>query len=239
MEDWEIRDRELGVLVRVELAGERVELLGERALFWARERTLFVADPHFGKADAFQAAGVPVPSGASKTDLARLSACVTATAATRLVVLGDFFHAKAGLSEPVLDALAMWRARHAALEVLLVGGNHDRHAGPPPPALNIATVDEPHALGPFACCHHPPAYLATMPDVPAPAGYVLAGHEHPVAALRDVDGTRHRFPCFHLGAHAAVLPAFGTFTGGHTIRPVKGDRVYVVCDGAVLPVTTV
>ena len=52
-------------------------------------------------------------------------------------------------------------------------------------------------------------------------------------ALRDVDGTQHRFPCFHVGVRHAVLPAFGTFTGGHTIHPVRGDRVFVVCDGAV------
>ena len=223
----------MGDWVEVEVGGERVRLLGARGMYWARGATLFVADPHFGKADAFQAAGVPVPSGATAADLARLDACLAATGATRLVVLGDFFHAKASQSESVLDTLRTWRDHHPRLDVILVGGNHDRHAGPPPADLGIITVDEPFALGPFACCHHPPDALE-----PAPPGYALAGHLHPVAALRDVDGTRHRFPCFHVGARHAVLPAFGTFTGGHTIHPVRGDRVFVVCDGAVFAAAT-
>ena len=46
---------------RATLAGEAVELLPERALHWIRERTLFVADVHLGKAAAFRAGGVPVP----------------------------------------------------------------------------------------------------------------------------------------------------------------------------------
>ena len=38
------------------VAGEQLLLLGERAVYWERTRTLFVADPHFGKAAAFRAA---------------------------------------------------------------------------------------------------------------------------------------------------------------------------------------
>ena len=61
----------------------------------------------------------------------------------------------------------------------------------------------------------------------------LAGHEHPAVVLRDVDGTRHRFPCFHAGARAMVLPAFGSFTGGHTVRPRQDDRLFIVSDAFV------
>src|SRR5262249_50769057 len=44
----------------VEIAGERVTLLAERAAYWQRTRTLLVADTHFGKAATFRAAGIPV-----------------------------------------------------------------------------------------------------------------------------------------------------------------------------------
>lgn len=208
--------------------------MAARALYWPRERTLFVADPHFGKAESFQAAGMPIPGGATRADLARLSTCIDATDAARLVILGDFFHTKESQSPAVLSALTTWRARHTELDVTLVRGNHDRHAGAPPDHLHVTLVDEPDTLGPFACCHQPPAYL----DAP-PAGYVLAGHEHPVAVLRDVDGTHHRFPCFHVGAAAAVLPAFGTFTGGHAIRAVKSDRVFVISGETIHAVASI
>lgn len=218
----------MGRQIAVTVGGEEVRLLAARALYWPRGRTLFMADPHFGKAESFQAAGMPIPGGATEADLARLGACIDATGAARLVILGDFFHTKHSQSPAVLAALTAWRARHTDLGVTLVRGNHDRHAGAPPDHLCVEQVDEPWTLGPFACCHHPPAYLDTPP-----AGYALVGHEHPAALLRDVDGTRHRFPCFHVGVTTAVLPAFGTFTGAHAIRAVKGDRVFVISGEAI------
>jgi hypothetical protein len=41
-------------------------------------------------------------------------------------------------------------------------------------------------------------------------------------------------PCFHFGANVAILPAFGEFTGTALVRPVAGDRVYVVAGERVL-----
>jgi hypothetical protein len=54
------------------VGGEAVELCADRALFWTRTRTLFVADVHLGKAAAFRAGGVPVPRGSTANDLKRL-----------------------------------------------------------------------------------------------------------------------------------------------------------------------
>ncbi|CAN5366364.1 hypothetical protein BH10PSE17_BH10PSE17_35830 [soil metagenome] len=50
----------------VEQAGERLELLPERAIWWPGERTLLIADVHFGKGAAFRALGVPVPRGTTR-----------------------------------------------------------------------------------------------------------------------------------------------------------------------------
>ena len=32
-----------------------------RAVFWNEQKTIFIADPHFGKASSFQYYGIPVP----------------------------------------------------------------------------------------------------------------------------------------------------------------------------------
>ena len=79
-----------------DIAGERVSLLPERAAYWERTRTLLVADPHFGKAAAFRAAGVPVPRGTTTGSLTRLDAALARTGAARIVFLGDFLHAREG-----------------------------------------------------------------------------------------------------------------------------------------------
>lgn len=212
----------------IEYAGETLTLMAARALYWLRTATLFIADPHFGKTDAFQTAGIPVPGGATDDDLARLSKCITATRAERLVILGDFFHTRHSQSAAVLAALDAWRNQHPSLAVTLIAGNHDRHAGPPPAELAIETVAEPFRLRPFTCHHHPPEE-----PMPAAGEYILAGHTHPVAVLRDIDGSRHRFPCFHVSDKTMVLPAFGSFTGGHTVSAKAGDHIFLICGGLV------
>ena len=183
----------------IEWAGETLVLLPERALWWARRETLFIADPHFGKAATFRLAGVPVPELTHDDDLNRLEGLVNRLSLNRLVMLGDFFHARTGRSETTMSALAEWRRRHARLHILLVAGNHDRHAGGPPAEWEIDCVKEPHSFPPFNLSHHPIAIAG---------GFVLAGHWHPSFRLNDVIGSGISRPCFYFTDNMAVLPAF-------------------------------
>jgi len=200
------------------LGGEAVALLAERALYWARAATLFVADVHLGKAAAFRAGGVPLPRGSTQTDLARLARLVVHTGARRLVVLGDFLHAAAG-RVPALDAaFRAWRARYPDLAITLVRGNHDDRAGDPPEAWGVTVVADPHAIPPFLACHEP---------CHPPSGYVLSGHLHPGVLLTGTGGAA-RLPCFVLGTRRAILPAFGSFTGLAMVTPEPGDRLVAI-----------
>jgi uncharacterized protein len=209
------------------VASERVLLLPERALFRPRTGELLVADPHWGKAAAFRAAGVPVPGGTTTEGLQRLSRALERTGAARLVILGDLFHARTSRQPATLDAVREWRARHASLPVTLIRGNHDRHAGDPPGELGIDCCDAPCAAPPFLLVHHP------CEDA---AGYVLAGHVHPSVTLYGAGRQRERLSCFHFGERVGVLPAFGAFTGTADVAVAPGDRVFVVAGDRVLPV---
>lgn len=209
--------------VAVRVAGENLLLLPEKAVYWPAEQMLIIADIHFGKAAAFRALGVPVPRGTTSENLAGLDALVAKHGARRVVFLGDFLHARAAHASSTQLAMLAWRQRHLDLGLTLVRGNHDLHAGDPAAALGIELVDEPHAIGPFAFCHHP--------DVDTP-GYSLAGHVHPVYVL----ATRFdalRLPCFVVGSARMILPSFGAFTGGHAVKPEPGDNIYVTSGDAV------
>jgi len=207
----------------LQLAGETVQLLPQKALYWPRERTLVIADIHFGKAAAYRALGVPVPRGTTTENLDALDALMAAWPVIHIVFLGDFLHARASHAEATLAAMVEWRARHPSLALTLVRGNHDRHAGDPAAVLGIRMVDEPWPLGPFACCHHPDK---------AGDGYVLAGHVHPACRISSrIDSLR--LPCFVVGRRRMILPSFGAFTGGHVVRPEGGDILYAVTDEAV------
>ena len=212
----------------IDWAGETLELLPERALLWLARATLVLADPHFGKSAAFRAGGIPVPPGTTAQDLARLDALVRARAPHRLVILGDFFHARAGRADGTLAQIADWRARNPELAIDLVAGNHDRRAGEPPAAWRIRVHEDPLADGPFLFCHEPP-------DRVPPRQHALAGHVHPAFSIEDRTG-RLRAPCFLFGPRRALLPAFGGFTGTKSVRAEPDERVYVVGEDEVIPV---
>jgi len=201
------------------LGGERVELLATRALNWPRARTAFVADVHLGKAAAFRAGGVPLPRGSTAADLARLSIVLRETGAQRLVVLGDFLHGAGGRVSALDVAFRAWRAEYAAIEIVLVRGNHDDRAGDPPPEWHITVVAEPHPLAPFLACHVP---------VSPRSGYALCGHIHPGVTLHGPADQSERLPCFVLGRRRAILPAFGGFTGLARASPLTGDRIVAI-----------
>ena len=209
----------------VEVHGEELVLLPERAALWRARSTLLVADPHFGKAATFRAAGIPVPSGTTRDGLARLDAMLARTGARRVVFLGDYLHARAGRAPDTLAALARWAAANAGLEVVLVRGNHDRHAGDPPVEARVRCVDAPLVEAPFVLAHHP---------ADSAEGYVIAGHLHPGVSLVGRGRQHERLPCFWLRERYAVLPAFGDFTGLAIVDPAPGDRVYAVGDGQVI-----
>ncbi|HEU4474658.1 MAG TPA: ligase-associated DNA damage response endonuclease PdeM [Gemmatimonadales bacterium] len=215
--------------IALTLAGEDVRLLPERALFWPRACTLVVADVHWGKAATFRAAGIPIPGGTTSEDLSRLDAALRRSGARRLLVLGDLFHAKAGrVATRTLAELRGWRERCTGLEIQLVRGNHDRHAGDPPEDLRINCVNSPAFLPPFVLRHEPRD---------SPEGYTLAGHLHPGVVVSGPALQRERLPCFLVGSRVTVLPAFGSFTGMASVMPQPEDHAFVIAAGEVLRVS--
>lgn len=209
--------------------GEELQLLPDRAAFWPSASTLLVADPHFGKAATFRAAGIFVPEATTRAAVARLDTLLRATRARRLIFLGDFLHAREGRHPATLESIDAWRATHAATSMLLVRGNHDRRAGDPPQSLRIECVDSPHTEGPFALAHHPASVEGS---------YVIAGHVHPGARLRGAGRERARLPCFWFGTEIAVLPAFGEFTGLADVQSREGDRIWITTGSEVIELTS-
>lgn len=207
------------------IAGEQLQLLPERALYWPAQRMLMVADAHFGKAARFRTLGVPVPSGTTADNLQVLDALVDRHAVQRVVFLGDLMHGRLLPGSATCHALIGWRRRRPALSLELVPGNHDRHAGELPAALDICVHRDPYHVGPFALRHHPEAL---------PGRYVLAGHVHPVVTLHGSGRDRLRAPCFTFGAALGVLPAFGAFTGGFVVERSAAVQVFVIAGERVL-----
>ncbi len=195
--------------VCIDVVGTTLVCLWQRMLFWPEQRTLFVADVHLGKAASFRATGIALPTGHSAHDLDRIAALLVGLRATRLVILGDLVHARTSYTDALDRNFRIFRALHDSVDMILVRGNHDLHAGDAPSAWGLRFVAEPYALGPFACTHAPGTADGT--------GYELAGHLHPAMRVQTaLDGIT--LPCFWQHANGIVLPAFGSLTGNHALR---------------------
>lgn len=204
-------------------------LLADKAIYWPQQKTLLIADAHFGKAAAYRALGQPVPHGTTSHNLQRLDVLLSAYQAEQLIFLGDFLHAPKSHAPATLAALRQWRSQHASLQCILVRGNHDKHAGDPPADLNIKTVDEPYLIGDFALQHMPAPHVTH---------HVIAGHVHPTFRLLGKGRQRLVLPCFHHQADMTLLPSFGDFTGGFVMDNKPGSFIFVTDGQYVWPVTT-
>jgi DNA ligase-associated metallophosphoesterase len=209
------------------LLGETLQLLPEKAIYWEKEKTLLVADMHLGKTATFRAANIPVPPGTTTENLQRLSRILKKTGAQKLIILGDFFHARQGRADATLKVMEEWRASLSSLHITLVRGNHDLRSGDPCTDLGIICGDAPLYVGPFALHHHP------VEDLKA---YTLCGHIHPSVRLEGKGRQSLRLPCFYFGKQYGILPAFGSFTGTADISVKEGDRVFVVAEQEVIKV---
>jgi len=215
-----------GVALRTAWAGETLELLPERALWWPAERTLFVADVHLGKDQVFRRFGIGVPGGPTEADLTALTVLVERRAAQRLVILGDLVHAPPAPGDRWPASVAGWRRNLAGVELRLVLGNHDRRLEPWLADWGLE-ASRGSDLGPFALAHEP---------ADAPARPTLCGHLHPVVKLREGRHGSLRLPVFWFSARLGVLPAFGAFTGGQLVTPAPGDAVHAIARSAVVTI---
>jgi uncharacterized protein len=215
-------------------AAAEIVLVPGRAAFLPATATLLVADLHLGKAATFRSQGIPVPEGSAQKDLARLALLVAATRARRLIVLGDLFHAKSGCTEHVFAEFTAARERFADTEVMLVAGNHDRSVGRLPPGLGIDSLLRAHDEPPFHFVHEPGTPLPE-PDRDEP--FTIAGHLHPTIAVASPSGDRLTDRCFVAEPGLLLLPAFGSFTGGHRVTPTDHSRVWIARDDGVAEVT--
>lgn len=173
------------------LAGAALVALPSGALWWPDRGLLCVSDLHLGKSERLaRRGGALLPPYEAQDTLTRLDADLDATGATRVICLGDSFDdADAILGE----AERLWLLRlMAGRDWTWILGNHD----PAPMGLGGAHLAE-LALGPLTFRHI------------AAGGHEVSGHYHPKARL---GGTAR--PCFLIDTRHAILPAYGTYTGG-------------------------
>lgn len=186
-------------MVPFSFASQEFRLGASRALFWAEENALLVADLHLEKASFFARHGQMLPPYDSRATLERLAGALRETGARRVFCLGDSFHDRAAVARMEPHAAGMLDALTRATDWVWITGNHDEDARAP----GGTVVDELSSRG-LVMRHI--ARTGTQ-------GCEVSGHFHPKLRVK-VRGRSIARPCAVASENRLILPAFGALTGG-------------------------
>jgi DNA ligase-associated metallophosphoesterase len=180
------------------------------ALFWEAQRLLVVSDLHLEKGSSFAARGVLLPPYDTVATLGRLAAVIARHDPRMVIALGDSFHDRtaherlAGSDRAALAALQVRR------DWIWISGNHD----PALPSDLGGVVASEVAIGPIVFRHEPTGTYGE-----------ISGHLHPKARVPTRGRTVER-RCFASDGERAVMPAFGAYTGGLSIRDAAFAKIF-------------
>ena len=180
------------------------------ALFWEQQRLLVVSDLHLEKGSSFAARGVLLPPYDTVATLGRLAAVIARHDPRMVIALGDSFHDRTAhqrLSESDRDALSALQVRR---DWIWISGNHD----PALPSDLGGVVATEVAIGPISFRHEPSG-----------AAGEIAGHLHPKARVSTRGRSMER-RCFACDDERAVMPAFGAYAGGLSIRDAAFAKIF-------------
>jgi DNA ligase-associated metallophosphoesterase len=180
------------------------------ALFWEDERLLVVSDLHLEKGSSFAMRGVLLPPYDTVATLGRLAAVIARFDPRTVIALGDSFHdsqAHERLSAPDREALSAVQVRR---DWIWISGNHD----PALPSDLGDVVAEEVAMGEIVFRHEPTGAFGE-----------IAGHLHPKARV-STRGRSIERRCFASDGARMVMPAFGAYTGGLSIRDRAFARIF-------------
>jgi hypothetical protein len=180
------------------------------ALFWEDQSLLVVSDLHLEKGSSFATRGVLLPPYDTAATLSRLAAVVARHDPRTVIALGDSFHDRKAhdrLSATDRGAIAALQMRR---DWIWISGNHDPAL---PPDLGGVVASEV-AVGGIAFRHEPTG-----------ASGEIAGHLHPKARVATRGRSMER-RCFACDGERAVMPAFGAYTGGLSIRDAAFAKIF-------------
>jgi DNA ligase-associated metallophosphoesterase len=190
-----------GVTLAADLSG---------ALYWEEQRLLVVSDLHLEKGSSFATRGVLLPPYDTIATLGRLGAVIARHDPRTVIALGDSFHDREAhdrLSPANREVLSALQVRR---DWIWISGNHD----PELPQDIGGTIANEVAIGPITFRHEPTG-----------AEGEVAGHLHPKARISGRGRSVER-RCFASDGARAVMPAFGAYTGGLSIRDAAFAKIF-------------
>lgn len=205
--------------IHIQVEGQNLILLQERAVYWQEQNTLLIADLHAGKATHFRNNGIPLSSDHLLKDFNAILSAIKRLSASKLIFLGDLYHTTSNIENELIDS---WLGE-LTIDVELIIGNHDIHS------IHTSKLAHrmPYVLDNILLSHEPQESKY----------FNIYGHLHPTFSLTGKGRQHLKFPCFYHGKKHLVLPAFGSVNGGKTYKKlVSKSDVYLVSSEGIIAI---
>lgn len=170
-------------------------------LFWPDQSFLIASDLHLEKGSHFARRGFFLPPYDSLETLERLHAVIQELSPQRILLLGDCFHDDKGYARLPLKEREIFN-RLLAYNPIWINGNHDGDFVPNGfAAYNTYTLKD----------------ITFRHEATATNQLEISGHFHPKTDIIHKGAVITR-PCFIRDEKKIILPAFGAYTGGLSIK---------------------
>ncbi len=199
----------------------------EKAIYWANKEALIVSDLHLGKAGHFRKSGIAIPKKVDDQNLTRLNLLIDLYSPRQILFLGDLFHSQ---KNSEWNSFIQWKNQHQSIKMHLAIGNHDFHPPEEYQDMGLTTSYE-ISVAPFLLMHE------AFTNRNSQGLYPISGHVHPSVRFIGKGRQAKRIPCFYFGSNGALLPAFGNFTGTHTIKPKVDEFVFGIIEDQIMQIS--
>jgi len=193
------------------------------SLFLDREEALIVADLHLGLEEEQESKGIHIPYTTFPKILELVLDPIKALNCKKVFLLGDIKHefGKPLKYEWFTTKKLIKSIRSLGAEPEVIRGNHDNYIIWILKDLEVKLYEERLDLNKFTLSH---GHLK-LEDF----NHLIMGHEHPVIALKDELGIKHRFKAFLdgkiEGKRVTVLPSVSPLALGLDINEVPSEEL--------------
>lgn len=208
-------------LLEIDIEGEHMLLLPQRAIFRPLYRQLIVADLHMGKTTHFRKQGLPLPQQSLLKDVDKLHYLLDNWQPESVLILGDLFHSDYNREWLWFKSILL---QHADVRFVLIEGNHDileQHHYSLPNLFTAELLEEDYLIFSHQPLKNPPKLN-------------FCGHVHPGLHLVGKARQHVSLPCFYWNQHHFILPAFGHTTGLYLLEEEKDARYFLVANDRVV-----
>lgn len=209
--------------MEVKIGTQHFQLIAEKALYWQEQQMLIVGDIHLGKVSHFRKNGIFLPEQLIAQDIMRLQQLIDTYKPKTFCVLGDLFHSDYNKEWNNFKA---FRNKNEAIDFLLVQGNHDSLHPSFYAQLPMELVPKFQSEG-VVLIHETNEKIKE---------FQITAHVHPAFVLSGKAKQSLRLACFYKKENELIIPAFGKFTGMHTIKKRAKEQVFAIAENQLIEV---